>query len=120
MAGSGGSETYMRQVLAQIGITAADADSYLGGKTPDFAAVRSSYNAQMDLLTKKIYQDPAFYANLMESKANVKRTSASLQAIGLMQGRDTYRSMTRSEMLLAILVELEARKISNNIQGTGN
>lgn len=120
MAGSGGSETYMRQVLAQIGITGPEADRYLGAKNTGFAEVKSSYNAQMDLLTKKIFQDPAFYANLMESKANVKRTSASLQAMGLMQSRDTYKSMTRSEMLLAILVELEARKISNNIQGTGN
>jgi hypothetical protein len=120
MAGSGGSDTYMRQTLDRIGITAADADRYLGAKDSDHGAVASSYNAQMDLLTKRIFQDPAFYATLMESKANVKRTSASIQSLGLMQARDTYKSMTRSEMLLAILIELEARKISNNIQGTGN
>jgi hypothetical protein len=120
MAGSGESDFYMRRVLEQIGIAGGDADRYLGGQTPDYPFVESSYNAQMNLLTKQIFQDPAFYANLMESKANVKRTSASLQAIGLMQGRDTYRSMTRSEMLLAILVELEARKLANNVQGTGN
>lgn len=119
MAGSGGSDVYMRQVLAQIGISASDADIYLGAKNTD-PAVKSSYNAQMNVLTKQIFQNPAFYANLMESTVNVKRTSASLQGLGLMQARDTYKSMTRSEMLLAILVELEARKISNNIQGMGN
>jgi len=119
MAGSGGSDVYMRQALAQIGISGVDADIYLGAKNAD-PAVKSSYNAQMNLLTKQIFQDPAFYANLMESEANVKRTSASLQGLGLMQARDTYKSMTRSEMLLAILVELESRKISNNIQGMGN
>lgn len=120
MAGSGGSDTYMRQVMAQFGINGDNADRYLGAKNTDFPSVSASYNAQMNLLTKQIFQDPAFYASLMESKANVKRTSGSLQALGLMQARDTYKSMTRSEMLLAILVELEARKISNNIQGMGN
>lgn len=118
MAGSGGSDTYVKDVLKYIGISGADADVYVGAKThPDFGAVSSSYNAQMNLLAKQIYQDPAFYANLMESKANVKRTSAALQGIGLMQQRDTYRSMARTEMLAAILVEMEARKIANNVTG---
>lgn len=116
MAGSGASETYMKDILKYIGISDTDANIFLGGKThPDFAAVKSSYNAQMNLLTKQIYQDPAFYANLMDSKTNVKRTSAAIQGIGLMQQRDTYRSMARSEMLAALLVELEARKIANNV-----
>ncbi len=116
MAGSGASETYMKDILKYIGISDTDANIFLGGKThPDFPAVKSSYNAQMNLLTKQIYQDPAFYANLMDSKTNVKRTSAAIQGIGLMQQRDTYRSMARSEMLAALLVELEARKIANNV-----
>lgn len=117
MAGSGGSDTYVKKVLEYIGLSGADADSFIGAKNKENKAVNSSYNAQMNLLTKQIFQDPAFYANLMESKANVKRTSAALQGIGLMQQRDTYKSMARSEMLAAILVELEARKIANNVQG---
>lgn len=117
MAGSGGSDTYMKSVLSYMGISGGAADVYLGAKSPDYAAVNSSYNAQMNLLTKQIYQDPAFYANLMDSKSNVKRTSAALQGIGLMQQRDTYKSMARSEMLAALLVELEARQISGNVTG---
>ncbi len=120
MAGSGASNNYMRDMLINMGVPTTDIDSYLKGKTTDSASVNSSYNAQMNLLTKQIFQNPAFYANLMESKENVKRTSASMQGLGLMQSRDTYKSMARSEMLLSILVELEARKISNNIQGMGN
>ncbi len=116
MAGSGASDEYMRAMMQQMGISATDALAYLGAKNTDYAEVKSSYNAQMNLLTKQVFQDPAFYANLMESKANVKRSSAALQGIGLMQGRDIYRSMTRSEMLLALIVELEARKISNNVR----
>lgn len=117
MAGSGGSDTYMKNVLSYIGVSAADADVFLGAKTSADGAVKSSYNAQMNLLTKQIYQDPNFYANLMDSRANVKRTSAALQGIGLMQQRDTYKSMARSEMLTALLVELEARRIANNVIG---
>src|SRR3989338_3673764 len=118
MAGSGGSDAYIKDVLSYIGMSGADVDVFVGAKNPDYAAVKSSYNAQMNLLTKQIYQDPSFYANLMDSKANVKRTSAALQGIGLMQQRDTYKSMARSEMLAALLVELEARKIANNVTGT--
>jgi hypothetical protein len=118
MAGSGGSDAYIKDVLSYIGMSGADVDVFVGGKNPDYAAVKSSYNAQMNLLTKQIYQDPSFYANLMDSKSNVKRTSAALQGIGLMQQRDTYKSMARSEMLTALLVELEARKIANNVTGT--
>lgn len=117
MAGSGGSDTYIRDVLNNLGLSGEAADKYLGAKDANGKMVKSSYDAQMNLLTKQIYQDPSFYANLMDSKVNVKRTSASLQGFGLMQARDTYKSMARSEMLMAILVQLEARKIANNING---
>jgi hypothetical protein len=117
LAGSGISENYMRDIVKSIGLTdAGDLDVFLGDKDTESAAVKSSYNAQMNLLSKQIYQDSAFYANLMDSKTNVKRTSAALQGVGLMQGRDIYRSMARSEMLLALLVEMEARKVSQNIK----
>jgi hypothetical protein len=115
MAGSGGSESYIRRVMESIGISGGDLDRYLGAQNTDYPFVDTSYNEQMNLLTKQIYQTPEFYANLMDSKTNVKRTSAALQGMGLMQGRDTYKSMERSEMLTAILLELEARKIANNV-----
>lgn len=120
MAGSGASDQYMKEILAQIGIANGDELKYLGAKNASEAEVKSSYNAQMNLLTKQIFQDPSFYANLMDSRANVKRTSAAIQGIGLMQDRDIYKSMERSEMLLAILVELEARKHVFTNQGGAN
>jgi hypothetical protein len=115
-AGSGASDDYMRAILEQLGLSAADADKYLGAQTTKDAAKHASYNAQMDILSKKLYQEPTFYANLMDSKTNVSRTSAAIQGIGLMQGRDIYRSMERSEMLLGLLVEMEARKMVTNNQ----
>lgn len=115
-AGSGGSDSYMRAVLRQIGLSDADTYKYLGAQNTEYPFVNGSYYSQMEILTKRLYQDPSFYAGLMDSKANVRRTSASIQGIGLMQDRDTYRSMERSEMLLALLVQMEARKMVLNNQ----
>ncbi|MEK7801624.1 MAG: hypothetical protein AAB276_04135, partial [Pseudomonadota bacterium] len=133
-AGSGSPVQYIENVLTRLGLTPAQIDRYAGGKTdsvsyismnPQYSSsqttdadggkVATSYNGQMEILTRKIYQDPAFYANLMDTAANVKRTSAAMGGVGLMQDRDIYKSTTRSEMLLALLVELEARKVANNV-----
>jgi hypothetical protein len=113
-AGSGASDDYMRAVLTQLGLPTADANRYLQAQNSTDPAVNASYYAQMDILAKKLYQDPAFFAGLMDSKTNVRRTSAAIQGVGLMQGRDMYRSMERSEMLLGLLVQLEARKMAAN------
>lgn len=57
----------------------------------------------------------------MDGKANVKRVSAAMEGLNLSQERDIYNSVTRSEMLLAILLELEARNASQeNIAGYNN
>lgn len=110
--GSGASDTYLKAVLTQLGLPADSVDSYFGAS----GTANASYYAQMEILTKKMYQDPAFFANLMDSRANVDRISAALDGISLMQDRDTFKSTSRSEMLLAILVEMEARKVANNLK----
>ncbi len=119
--GSGASKTYMQSVLSNLGMSSSEISKYLNGQylgTPKAGyddAKEPSYYAQMDILTKRLYQDPAFYANLMDTKANVERISASLDALDLAQGRDIYKSTSRSEMLMAILLELEARKRGDNV-----
>lgn len=120
--GSGASKTYMQSVLSNLGMSSSEISKYLTGKylgsSPKAGyddAKEPSYYAQMDILTKRLYQDPAFYANLMDTKANVKRISASLDALDLAQTRDIYKSTTRSEMLMAVLLELEARKRDDNV-----
>lgn len=125
--GSGASTSYMTNVLSKLGLGSDEINKFLkGGYTgtakPNFdTSVNPSYYAQMDILTKKIYQDPSFYANLMDGKANVKRVSAAMEGLNLSQERDIYNSVTRSEMLLAILLELEARNLSQeNIAGYNN
>lgn len=111
-AGSTGSKTYMLQALQALGLSNAAAEQYLGANP--------SYDAQMELLTKKLYQDPAFYANLMDSPANVNRQYAALQAFGLMQKRDIFETVSRSEMLMSLLLEMEIAKYQDNIQNRQN
>jgi hypothetical protein len=95
--GSGGSATYMKQMVGYLGLGAADQTALLGNNP--------SYYAQMEFLTRKIYQSPEFYANLMESNANISRQQSAMEGIGLMQDRDIYNSLRRSEMVLSTLLE---------------
>jgi hypothetical protein len=108
-AGTGASASYVRQVLQNLGMSTSDIARYTASTNP-------SYMAQMDILTKRIYQNPAFYAELMDRPANVARQSAAMESLELMQDRDIFTSMARSETLLSLLVEMEAIKIQNKIQ----
>lgn len=110
--GGAGSKAYFSQVLQSLGLNATDADKYLGDAP--------SYDAQMEVLTKKLYQDPAFYASLMESPANVNRQYAALQSFGLMQKRDIYETISRSEVLMSLILEMEIAKYQDNIQNRQN
>jgi len=69
-----------------------------------------SYHAQMEILTKKLYQHPNFYAGLYDKPANVLRKDVAIQAAELMQKRDIYRSLLRSEATLAIMLEASMEK----------
>ena len=89
---------YMKSMLQKdFGLAVVDIDEILG--------VRPSYYAQMEVLTKKIYQNPDFYTNLYDKPANVKRIGASLDAILLMNQRDRFESLLRREMLAATMIE---------------
>jgi len=88
---------YMKSMLREFGIPDTEIQQYLGE--------RPSYYAQMEVLTKKIYQHPNFYTNLYDKPANVDRIGASIDAITLMNQRDRYESLLRREMLTSVLVE---------------
>ncbi|HNQ91318.1 MAG TPA: hypothetical protein PKI93_00130 [Alphaproteobacteria bacterium] len=121
-AGSGSSKAYITAMLTSLGMSAKEILKYTNGAylgaTPYAGiddAVSPSYYTQMEILTKRLYQDPTFYANLMDTKANVKRTSTAMDGLSLAQDRDIFKSMARSEMLLALLLELESGKRSDEI-----
>jgi hypothetical protein len=108
-SGSGASDKYLENIAKQLGVEGDEKlDKYLG-ENP-------SYYAQMEFLTKKLYQDPGFVADLVDRPANVKRQQAAMMSFELMQQRDIYKSMRRSEMLLSVLLELQLMKNQEQVE----
>lgn len=109
--GAEGVAPYLNAIMREFGMSNLEIPRYLGN--------RPSYYAQMEVLTKKLYQNPAFYTELYDKPVNVERKSVSMQAIELMQRRDIYRSMLRSEAILSVMLETALiepqEKISNEI-----
>lgn len=109
-------QPYMYKLLEEMGIPEEDIKTMLGA--------RPSYFAQMEVLTKKIYQNPNFYTDLYDKPANVKRKEVAMQAIDLMQKRDIFRSLLRAEATLSVMLEAalieEQSVITNEVNPGGN
>lgn len=111
-AGPEGSVGYMKEILKELGLTTADDLTAMIGDNP-------SYYAQMDILARKLYQSPKFYANLMESPTNVERQQTAIEGVELMQDRDIYESLQRSEMLLSSLLEIYVLREQDGFKDKG-
>lgn len=122
--GTEASRIYIKQALANLGMSETDIRRYINIPTkptvPNPPKLFPSYSAQMEILTKKIYQDPSFYVHLMDKPANVQRQFAAMQSFGLMQQRDIFETILRSEMLLSLIVEMEVSKYQEYIQNRVN
>lgn len=90
-------QPYMEAILKEMGIEEDQIKTMLGN--------RPSYYAQMELLTKKLYQTPNFYTELYDKPTNIDRKNVSMQAIGLMQKRDMFHAQQRNEAITAVLLE---------------
>lgn len=103
---------YMRAFIKDFGLELEEMNKMFG-ENP-------SYYAQMEIMTKKLYQHPNFIVNLYDKPANVKRIRTTMQAIKSMQDRDIHEAMMRREMLLSMILELRIRQnqaeVLNNIQ----
>ena len=88
---------YLKKVATELGLPEKNIDEILG-KEP-------SYFAQMEILTKDLYQNPVFYTELYDKPANVLRKTVAMRALNLMQERDLYRSQLRTEAALAVMLE---------------
>lgn len=111
-AASASNAPYLRAVLEQLGIpnTNNESSQILGN--------RPSYWAIMELLSKKIYQNPEFYVNLYDTPANIERKSAAIQAIRLTQDMDRFNSQLRSEQNLSVLLEMYLEDIQTDAVNT--
>lgn len=105
------SATYMKQVLTSLGASSADASKLIGDSP--------SYFAQMEVMTKRLYQNPNFYANLYDSAANVDRQRVAMKAVELQQDRDFLESLRRREMLLSVLLEMKLRTEASRANESG-
>ena len=104
---------YMKVILKQLGITLdRDLEAMIGS--------RPSYDAQMEILTKKIYEQPDFYVDLYEKPMNTERKKIAMRAIGLMQDFDTWQSYLRTEAILSVILELELMKVQTDVENRLN
>lgn len=98
---------FMRALIADFGIDGTEIDKLLGE--------HPSYYAQMEILTKKLYQNPNFIVNLYDKPANVTRIRTAMQAIKTMQDRDIHEALMRREMLLSMILELRIRQNQDRV-----
>ena len=106
--GTGAAAKHIRELIKALGIPGdtevpdddqeEDDITRLIGKNP-------SYYAQMEVLTKKIYQDPNFITSLIDKPANIDRQISAMESIRIMQQRDYYQSLNRQNMALSVILE---------------
>lgn len=105
--------SYMAAVIRELmpPTTTASQEQQLAQEIYRLIGENPSYYAQMEILTKKIYQTPQFFANLYDKPANVARKKVAMKALELMLDRELLESELRQEMLLSVMLsgELEPR-----------
>lgn len=100
---------YMGALIRHLGVTNDNEITHMIGERP-------SYFAMLEVMAKKIYQQPEFFANLYDKPANVRRKDVAMQAVDLIVGRDLFHSELRSEALYALLLEMELSRYQEDIQ----
>ncbi len=96
ISGQQGAAPFMKAIYAELGIPAKEIEDLIG-KNP-------SYYTQLEMLSKKIVQNPDFFSNLYDKPANIKRKEVALQAVDLMLDRAVLESELRQEMALSVLL----------------
>ena len=93
------------------------------GEAREYLGEQPSYYAQLEVLAKKIYQNPDFFAGLYDSPANVARKGVAMKAIELMLDRAIYESQIRQEMLTSVLFSAKLRpairEVNRDLAGSG-
>jgi hypothetical protein len=101
-------QPYLKALLVNMGIPEQDVQNMLGD--------RPSYYAQMEVLTRKLYQNPVFYADLYDKPANIDRKDAAMRAIGSIQQRDMFRSWLRAEAVTSVWLEVELQDHEDSVR----
>ena len=104
--GTGASREYLKEIVEALGYP--DTPLPGSGSLTQIDMIfgdNPSYYSQMEILTKKIYQDPNFIVSLIDKPANVERQKAAMQSFRIMQQRDFYESLVRQELVLSLILE---------------
>lgn len=83
--------------------------SATAGNIFDLIGYSPSYYSQLEILAKRMFQNPDFYAQLYDSPANVTRKKVAMRAIELMIDREMYESQLRREMSISVLLSSKLR-----------
>ena len=98
---------YLYELLNELGVSNAPGSGVSPGEesqAEELLGRNPSYYAQLEVLSKKIYQNPDFYVNLYDKPANIKRKSAALLAIERMLDQALLESQHRQEMAMSVLL----------------
>lgn len=106
--GSGTVGPFMSRIIEELGVPA--------GQIAQFLGTNPSYFAQMEVLTRKMYQNPVFYTNLYTKPENLERTGVALQALQIMHDRDRFEASLRREMLLSTILEMKIREAQEVVE----
>jgi hypothetical protein len=77
-----------------------------------------SYYSQLEIMAKKMYQNPDFYVKLYDTPANVARKGVAMRAIELMLDREMYESQLRREMTVSVLLSSRLRALERRVNET--
>lgn len=121
LPGSAAGWNFMKAMIRELGIPDGNNDGSTDDEINALLGDYPSYYAQMEVLTKKLYQTPDFYTNLIDKPVNLHRINAALDTIRIMQQHDQLESRMRQEMLTSLLVETalqpEVEKINGRVAG---
>ena len=99
--------SFIKVLVQELGVPESEINQFLGEQP--------SYFAQMEVLTRKMYQNPSFYSNLYTKPGNVVRAGVAMKAVQLMQDRDRFEGALRREMLLAMILEVKLRQAQDEL-----
>ncbi len=95
----------LKESLFREGKDNAQKEKLIEEAIEQYLGENPSLFAQEEVMMKLLYQNPEFYANLYTQPENVDRIGASLLALEIVQDRNIYESLLRSEATLATLIE---------------
>ena len=101
LTGEPNTKEYLSRILEELGVDSDEVDQLIG-ENP-------SYYAQLELLAKKIYQNPDFYASQYDKPVNVERKIVAMQAIERMIDHEIMESRLCQESVMAALLSSQLR-----------